>query len=158
MPTASFPCAPGTAVALFFEPEVMTVVPATAPCMQNAAFHPLAPIARFMPATELVADLNPSGAGLAAYFCSQNMHRCLRVSPALESSMFGVDTGLISNEVEPFGAIKESGLGREGGAKDWPNTPRSRRSVLAGSERNGLKACASTRRHPTLGPRRGPYR
>ena len=100
--------------ALFFEPTVLVDVPSTALCMQNESFGPLAPIARFTSETELIAHLNASSVGLAAYFYSQNMHRCLRVSQALESGMVGVNTGLISNEVAPFGGVKESGLGREG--------------------------------------------
>ena len=100
--------------ALFFEPTVLVDVPTTALCMQHESFGPLAPIARFTGEAELIAHLNDSSVGLAAYFYSRDMNRCLRVSQALESGMVGVNTGLISNEVAPFGGVKESGLGREG--------------------------------------------
>lgn len=99
---------------LFFEPTVLTDVPADAECMHNESFGPLAPIARFSDEQGLVAGINASNVGLAAYFYSRDLQRCFRVAHALESGMVGVNTGMISNEVAPFGGVKESGLGREG--------------------------------------------
>lgn len=100
--------------ALFFEPTVLTDVPMNAECMHHESFGPLAPIARFSDEQSLIADINASNVGLAAYFYSRDLKRCFRVAHALESGMVGVNTGLISNEVAPFGGVKESGLGREG--------------------------------------------
>lgn len=99
---------------LFFEPTVLTNVAYDSLCMQAETFGPLAPVARFEHEHELLALLNESNVGLASYFYSRDLTRCLRVAKALESGMVGVNTGLISNEVAPFGGVKESGLGREG--------------------------------------------
>ena len=69
---------------------------------------------RFETEAQAIAAANASEYGLAAYFYSQNPARIWRVAEALESGMVGVNTGLISNEVAPFGGVKQSGLGREG--------------------------------------------
>lgn len=106
--------APSDAGELFFTPTVLTEVPSSAQCMQHESFGPLAPIARFSTEESLVEHINTSNVGLASYFYSKDIQRCFRVAHALESGMVGVNTGLISNEVAPFGGIKESGLGREG--------------------------------------------
>jgi len=99
---------------LFFEPTVLVEVAPDSLCMANESFGPLAPVARFGDEAELIHRINESNVGLASYFYSKDMARCIRVSQALESGMVGVNTGLISNEVAPFGGVKESGLGREG--------------------------------------------
>ena len=99
---------------LFFEPTVLRDVSADAECMHNESFGPLAPVARFSDEASLIETINASNVGLAAYFYSRDLKRCFRVAHALESGMVGVNTGLISNEVAPFGGVKESGLGREG--------------------------------------------
>ncbi len=99
---------------LFFEPTILANVPLDALCMQRETFGPLAPIAKFTSESEVLAHVNEANVGLASYFYSKDLNRCLRVSQALESGMVGVNTGLISNEVAPFGGVKESGLGREG--------------------------------------------
>jgi succinate-semialdehyde dehydrogenase/glutarate-semialdehyde dehydrogenase len=99
---------------LFFEPTILSNVPLDALCMQRETFGPLAPIAKFTSESEMLDHVNEANVGLASYFYSKDMSRCLRVSQKLESGMVGVNTGLISNEVAPFGGVKESGLGREG--------------------------------------------
>lgn len=79
-------------------------------------FGPLAPLFKFKDEAEVIALANDTEFGLASYFYSRDMGRIVRVSEALEAGMVGVNTGLISNEVAPFGGIKQSGLGREGSA------------------------------------------
>ncbi|MPN42080.1 3-sulfolactaldehyde dehydrogenase [bioreactor metagenome] len=74
----------------------------------------MAPLFRFASEDEAVRLANATEYGLAAYFYSRDVGRCHRVSEALEYGMVGVNTGLISNEVAPFGGVKQSGLGREG--------------------------------------------
>ena len=85
-------------------------------------FGPVAGIARFSTEAEAVAIANDTPYGLAAYFYSQGLARVTRVGEALEYGILGVNTGLISSEVAPFGGVKESGIGREGskyGLDEW---------------------------------------
>jgi acyl-CoA reductase-like NAD-dependent aldehyde dehydrogenase len=77
-------------------------------------FGPLAPVFRFKDEADVIAMCNNSPFGLASYFYSCDLGRVWRVAEALESGMVGVNTGLITTEVAPFGGVKESGLGREG--------------------------------------------
>jgi succinate-semialdehyde dehydrogenase/glutarate-semialdehyde dehydrogenase len=87
------------------------------PGMQVAkeeTFGPLAPLFKFEDEAEVIAMANDSDFGLASYFYSRDMARVWRVAEKLESGMVGINTGLISTEVAPFGGIKQSGLGREG--------------------------------------------
>jgi len=77
-------------------------------------FGPVAPLLRFSTEDEAVAMANDTEFGLAAYFYSQNLGRIWRVGEALEYGIVGINEGLISNEMAPFGGIKESGNGREG--------------------------------------------
>ena len=77
-------------------------------------FGPLAPVFRFKDEADVIAMCNNSPFGLASYFYSRDLGRVWRVAEALESGMVGVNTGLITTEVAPFGGVKESGLGREG--------------------------------------------
>ena len=83
-------------------------------CMREETFGPVAPLVRFETEQEVVALANSTEFGLASYFFSQDIGRCFRVADAIESGMVGVNTGLISSEVVPFGGVKQSGLGREG--------------------------------------------
>jgi succinate-semialdehyde dehydrogenase/glutarate-semialdehyde dehydrogenase len=99
----------------FFEPTVLSDVPADALVAREETFGPLAAIVRFDTEAEAIALANDTPFGLAAYFFSRDIGRVHRVSEALESGMVGVNTGLISSEVAPFGGVKQSGLGREGG-------------------------------------------
>jgi succinate-semialdehyde dehydrogenase/glutarate-semialdehyde dehydrogenase len=81
---------------------------------QEETFGPLAPVFRFIDEADVVAQANDTRFGLAAYFYARDLSRVWRVAEALEYGIVGVNTGLISTEVAPFGGIKESGVGREG--------------------------------------------
>jgi succinate-semialdehyde dehydrogenase/glutarate-semialdehyde dehydrogenase len=98
----------------FFEPTVLVDVPAHAKVAKEETFGPLAPLFRFHSDEEVVQLANDTEFGLASYFYSRDVGRIFRVAEALEYGMVGVNTGLISNEVAPFGGVKQSGLGREG--------------------------------------------
>ncbi|TWI50922.1 succinate-semialdehyde dehydrogenase/glutarate-semialdehyde dehydrogenase [Pseudomonas duriflava] len=98
----------------FFEPTVLVNVPSTAAVAREETFGPLAPLFRFKDEAEVVALSNDTEFGLASYFYTRDVGRVFRVAEALEYGMVGINTGLISNEVAPFGGIKASGLGREG--------------------------------------------
>jgi len=98
----------------FFEPTILVNVPKTAAVAKEETFGPLAPLFRFQDEAEVIALSNDTEFGLASYFYARDMSRVFRVAEALEYGMVGINTGLISNEVAPFGGIKASGLGREG--------------------------------------------
>jgi succinate-semialdehyde dehydrogenase/glutarate-semialdehyde dehydrogenase len=99
----------------FYPPTVLTHVPAGSPVMTEEIFGPVAPIATFRDEAEALALANASDVGLAGYVYTRDLDRVLRVSERLEVGMLGVNTGLISNAAAPFGGVKSSGLGREGG-------------------------------------------
>ncbi len=99
---------------LFFEPTVLTDVPSNALIATEETFGPVASIFRFKTEEEGIEMANATEFGLAAYFYSQDINRCWRVSEAIETGMVGINTGLVSNASAPFGGIKRSGLGREG--------------------------------------------
>ncbi|MEZ2353259.1 NAD-dependent succinate-semialdehyde dehydrogenase [Caballeronia sp. RCC_10] len=98
----------------FFEPTVLTGVTPDMLIAKEETFGPLAPLFRFSTDEEVVRLANDTEFGLAAYFYSRDVGRVWRVAEALEYGMVGINTGLISNEVAPFGGVKQSGLGREG--------------------------------------------
>ena len=98
----------------FFEPTVLTGVTQDMKVSKEETFGPLAPLFRFKTEDEAVAMANDTEFGLAAYLFTQSTARQWRVGEALEYGMVGINTGAISNEVAPFGGIKQSGLGREG--------------------------------------------
>ncbi|MCB1933158.1 MAG: NAD-dependent succinate-semialdehyde dehydrogenase [Candidatus Accumulibacter sp.] len=98
----------------FFEPTVLADVSSVMRVAREETFGPVAPVFRFAEESEAVGMANDTEFGLAAYFYSRDVGRCLRVGEALEYGMVGINTGLISNEVAPFGGVKQSGLGREG--------------------------------------------
>jgi len=98
----------------FFEPTVLSDVRPDALVAQEETFGPLAPVIRFKDEADVIAMCNASPFGLASYFYSRDIGRVWRVAEALESGMVGVNSGLITTEVAPFGGVKESGLGREG--------------------------------------------
>ncbi len=99
---------------LFFEPTIMTNVDRSMAVTQEETFGPLAPLYRFESDDEVIEQANDTRFGLASYFYSQNLSRVYKVAEALEYGIVGINTGIISTEVAPFGGIKESGLGREG--------------------------------------------
>ncbi|MBE3026635.1 succinate-semialdehyde dehydrogenase I [Janthinobacterium sp. BJB1] len=98
----------------FFEPTVIADVTNDMRVATEETFGPLAPLFRFTTDDEVVALANNTEFGLAAYFYSRDIGRIWRVAEGLETGMVGVNTGLISNEIAPFGGVKQSGLGREG--------------------------------------------
>ena len=106
----------------FFEPTVLTGVTGAMAMSCEETFGPVAGIQRFGAEADAVALANDTPYGLAAYFYSEGLSRVWRVSEALEYGILGVNTGIISTEVAPFGGMKESGIGREGsryGIDDW---------------------------------------
>lgn len=98
----------------FFEPTILVDVPTSARVAKEETFGPLAPLFRFRDEEDVIAQANDTEFGLAAYFCARDLGRVFRVADALEYGMVGINTGLISTEVAPFGGMKASGLGREG--------------------------------------------
>ncbi|WP_028710723.1 NAD-dependent succinate-semialdehyde dehydrogenase [Paracoccus pantotrophus] len=127
-------CAQGAAIAAggaphalggtFFQPTVLSGMTLDMKIAREETFGPVAPVWRFETEEEAVALANASEFGLAGYFFSRDLGRVWRVAEALEVGMVGVNTGLISTEVAPFGGVKQSGLGREGsyyGIEDYLN-------------------------------------
>lgn len=98
----------------FFEPTVLTGVTRDMAVAREETFGPLAPLFVFDDEDEVIALANDTEFGLASYFFSAGLARAWRVAERLEYGMVGVNTGLISNEVAPFGGVKQSGIGREG--------------------------------------------
>jgi succinate-semialdehyde dehydrogenase/glutarate-semialdehyde dehydrogenase len=98
----------------FFEPTIVTGVTQDMLVAREETFGPLAPLFRFETEAEVIGYANDTIFGLASYFYARDIGRITRVQEALEYGMVGVNTGLISTEVAPFGGIKQSGLGREG--------------------------------------------
>ncbi len=98
----------------FYQPTVLAGVTDKMLLTREETFGPVAPVFRFSQDDEAIAAANASEFGLAAYFYSRNIARVFRVAEALEYGMVAVNTGLMSNEVSPFGGIKQSGFGREG--------------------------------------------
>jgi succinate-semialdehyde dehydrogenase/glutarate-semialdehyde dehydrogenase len=98
----------------FFEPTVLVDVSADMALADEETFGPVAPLFRFTSEDEVIRLANATPFGLAAYVFTQDLDRMWRVTDRLETGMVGINDGLISNEVAPFGGIKESGLGREG--------------------------------------------
>ena len=98
----------------FYEPTVLTGVTAEMKIFREETFGPVAPLIRFSSDAEVIELANRTEFGLASYFYSRDIGRIWRVAEALEYGMVGVNTGLITTEVAPFGGVKQSGLGREG--------------------------------------------
>jgi len=98
----------------FFEPTVLANVTPQMKVAKEETFGPLAPLFRFQTDQEAIEMANDTEFGLASYFYSRDIGRIWRAAEGLESGMVGINTGLISNEVAPFGGVKQSGLGREG--------------------------------------------
>jgi succinate-semialdehyde dehydrogenase/glutarate-semialdehyde dehydrogenase len=98
----------------FFEPTVVTGVTRDMVVTEEETFGPLAPVIRFTDEADAIAQANDTPFGLAAYFYARDMGRIWRVGEAIEAGIVGVNTGIISTEVAPFGGVKASGLGREG--------------------------------------------
>ena len=101
----------------FFEPTVLTDVPADAPILREEIFGPVAPIVTFATEQEAIELANATPFGLTAFAYTRDLGRTLRLADELETGMIGVNTGLVSDPSAPFGGAKLSGLGREGGAE-----------------------------------------
>jgi succinate-semialdehyde dehydrogenase/glutarate-semialdehyde dehydrogenase len=99
----------------FYPATVLADVPADAEIRTEEIFGPVAPIATFETEAEVIAAANDTEYGLIGYVFTNDLNRALRVSEALETGMVGVNAGVISNPAAPFGGMKESGIGREGG-------------------------------------------
>lgn len=99
---------------LFYEPTVLANVTTSMKVTNEETFGPVAPVFRFKTEQEAVQMANDTEFGLAAYFYARDIGRVWRVAEAIESGMVGINVGIISNEVAPFGGVKQSGLGREG--------------------------------------------
>lgn len=99
---------------LFYEPTVLTNVNSTMLMANEETFGPVAPLFRFHNEEEVIKSSNDTPYGLASYFYSNDLNRVWRVAENLEYGMVGINVGILSTEVAPFGGIKESGIGREG--------------------------------------------
>ncbi|PXA78711.1 succinate-semialdehyde dehydrogenase (NADP(+)) [Caulobacter sp. D4A] len=102
---------------LFYQPTVLSGATPDMRLFNEEIFGPVAPIVKFHTEDEAIALANATPFGLAAYFYSRDVGRCWRVAEAIEAGMVGINEGLISTEVAPFGGVKESGLGREGSSE-----------------------------------------
>ena len=99
---------------LFLQPVILKNVKHNMDIVQQEIFGPVAPVTQFETDEELIEMANDTIYGLASYFYSQNIHRVWNIAEALEYGMVGINDGLISTEVAPFGGVKQSGIGREG--------------------------------------------
>ncbi len=98
----------------FYQPTVLTEVTAEMAVFRNEIFGPVAPVVRFSSEEEVIAMANDTEFGLSSYFYTRDIGRVWRVAEALEYGIVGINEGIISNEMAPFGGVKESGSGREG--------------------------------------------
>jgi len=98
----------------FFEPTILTDVDKSMLIAEEETFGPVAPLFRFKDEDDVIEQANNTIFGLASYFYASDLKRVWKVAEALEYGMVGINTGLISTEVAPFGGVKQSGLGREG--------------------------------------------
>jgi succinate-semialdehyde dehydrogenase/glutarate-semialdehyde dehydrogenase len=122
----------------FFEPTVLTEVSSVMRIAREETFGPVAPLFRFETERDAIEMANDTEFGLAAYFYTRDLSRAWRVAEALEYGIVGLNTGLISTEVAPFGGVKESGIGREG----------SRHGILEYTEMKYVCTAIETREPP----------
>jgi len=106
---------PGEGAGYFYEPTVLTDVPASADLLREEIFGPVAPITTFSTEEEAITMANDTEYGLVAYVFTQDINRAFRVIEALDTGMIGFNQGMVSNAGAPFGGVKQSGFGREGG-------------------------------------------
>jgi succinate-semialdehyde dehydrogenase/glutarate-semialdehyde dehydrogenase len=102
-------------VGYFYEPTVLADVPEDARLLKEEIFGPVAPVATFDTEEEAIAAANDTEYGLVAYVFTRDLKRALRVCEGLETGMIGLNQGMVSNAGAPFGGVKQSGIGREGG-------------------------------------------
>ncbi len=115
MPRAWSAAAAGDGAGYFYLPTVLTDVPADARLWREEIFGPVAPVTSFRTDDEAIAAANDTEYGLVAYMYTTHLNRALGVAEALQTGMVGVNQGMVSNAAAPFGGIKHSGYGREGG-------------------------------------------
>jgi succinate-semialdehyde dehydrogenase/glutarate-semialdehyde dehydrogenase len=108
---------PGDGRGYFYQPTVLADVPADARVLKEEIFGPVAPVAAFDSEEAAVAAANDTEFGLVAYVYTADLKRAFRVVEALETGMVGLNQGIVSNPAAPFGGVKQSGFGREGGAE-----------------------------------------
>ncbi|WP_267419236.1 MULTISPECIES: NAD-dependent succinate-semialdehyde dehydrogenase [unclassified Curtobacterium] len=101
----------------FYEPTILTGIPEDAELRQAELFGPVAPVFTFSDEEQAIADANDTEYGLVSYVYTNDLRRGLRVSEAIQSGMVGLNRGLVSNPQAPFGGVKQSGFGREGGSE-----------------------------------------
>ena len=106
----------GDRAGYFYEPTVLANVPPSARVNREEIFGPVAPIGTFTDEADALAKANDTEFGLIAYLFTNDLTRALRVAEGLEAGMVGINQGVVSNPAAPFGGMKQSGLGREGGA------------------------------------------
>ena len=99
----------------FYQPTVLTEVPPDATLLREEIFGPVAPVVSFDTEDEAIGLANDTEYGLVAYLYTADLARGLRVSERLEAGMVGLNRGLVSDPAAPFGGVKQSGIGREGG-------------------------------------------
>src|SRR5437588_801545 len=99
----------------FFDPTVLADVPEGAELLREEIFGPVAPVKGFTDEDEAIAAANDTEFGLVAYVYTSDLKRALRVAEGLETGMVGLNQGMVSNPAAPFGGVKQSGFGREGG-------------------------------------------
>ena len=109
--------APSDGDGYFYPPTVLSNVPATARILQEEVFGPVAPVVSFRTEAEAIALATNMEFGLVAYAYARDLNRGLRLSEKVDVGMFGLNTGIVSNPAAPFGGVKQSGLGREGGTE-----------------------------------------
>ena len=107
--------APMAGRGFFYAPTVLANVPADSRCLTEEIFGPVAPVCTFSDEAEAIAKANATQYGLVGYVFTRDHARVIRVSEALEFGMIGINTGIVSNPAAPFGGVKHSGFGREGG-------------------------------------------
>ncbi len=133
----------------FFEPTVLTDVTTDMLITREETFGPVAPLYRFNSEAEAIRMANDTEFGLAAYFYSRDIGRIWRVAEALEYGIVGINEGIISTEIAPFGGMKESGIGREGSQLRHRRVPRGQ-IPLHGRHRpigeRDLRGCGWSRR------------
>jgi succinate-semialdehyde dehydrogenase/glutarate-semialdehyde dehydrogenase len=99
----------------FYEPTVLDAVPANAELLREEIFGPVAPVATFSTDEEAIKAANATEYGLVAYMFTEDLRRAFSVAERLETGMIGLNQGVVSNAAAPFGGVKQSGFGREGG-------------------------------------------
>ena len=118
----------------FFEPTVLVDVPEDARLLREEIFGPVAPIATFSTEEQALEAANRTEYGLVAYLYTRDLNRAIRVSEGIESGMVGLNQGVVSNPAAPFGGVKQSGFGREGGFEGIQRVPRDQVRRAGGSE------------------------